>query len=162
MTYDHKYWDADVVNGQDYSYADYMVGEGYEVLAIDQLGAGVSDRPFGYTLDITQTANGLHQVIESLRTRNNKLQRQPFRDIVLVGHSKGSITSIREESIYHSADALVTTGWGHTPPTAAVDSSFILPLFANRYFPQFAFTAPMCAGLFYYTPRVDPAVITTM
>ena len=160
MTYDHKYWDAGVVNGRDYSYADYMVDEGYEVLAIDQLGAGASDKPFGFTLGITETANGLHQVIDSLRTRNNKLQRSPFRDIVLVGHSMGSITSIREESIWHSADALVTTGWGHTPPTAQADSSFILPLFANPYFPQFAFTAPIRQALFYYTPKADPAMIT--
>ncbi|HVJ92618.1 MAG TPA: alpha/beta fold hydrolase [Labilithrix sp.] len=160
MTYDHKYWDAGVVNGRDYSYADYMVDEGYDVLAIDQLGAGASDKPFGFTLGITETANGVRQVIENLRTRNNKIRRSPFRDIVLVGHSMGSITAIREESIWHSADALITTGWGHTPPTGQVDSSFILPLFAQPYFPQFAFTAPIRAALFYYTPKTDPDVIT--
>ena len=41
-----------------------------DVLAIDQLGAGESDQPYGYFLTLDETASGLHQVLASLRERD--------------------------------------------------------------------------------------------
>src|SRR5208282_5538800 len=47
VSYDHRYWDAGTVNGQDYSYARYMAAQGFDVLAIDLPGAGSSSVPKG-------------------------------------------------------------------------------------------------------------------
>lgn len=158
-TYDHGYWDAGVINGDDYSYARYMAARGYEVLAVDQLGAGESDKPAGYALDLHEAAGALHQVIASLRTRGNPTGR-PFPTIALVGHSNGSLTSIVEESVYHAADALVVTGWGHTYSPLLVDPAYVQSLLGAPYLQPWSIPEPLRAALFYYLPAADPAVVS--
>lgn len=158
-TYDHRYWDAPEINGEDYSYADYMVDQGYAVLAIDQLGAGESDQPYGYFLTLDETASGLHQVLASLRGRGNPTG-VAYEQIALVGHSNGALTAIYEESVYGSADALVTLGWGHTATELGLDEAWLGSLLANPYVPETAFPEALRAPLFYYAPMADPDMIT--
>ena len=158
-TYDRGYWDGPIINGEDYSYAEYMVENGFSVLAIDQLGAGESSTPFGWSLNLAETASGLHQVLDALRDDDNPLGGA-FDDIALVGHSNGSLTAIYEESVYGSADALVVTGWGHTYAPLGVDPDFINSLLAAPYLAPSALPEPFRAALFYYAPQADPDVIS--
>ena len=156
-TYDHRYWDAGTLDGVEYSYARYMAARGHDVLAIDQLGAGESSKPSGYFLNLSETADSVGQLLASLRTRQNPLGKR-FHSIALVGHSNGSITAIREESIHHQADALVVTGWGHTATPLPLDPAPILALLQAPYLPSNAFPEPFRAFLFYHAPSTDPAM----
>ena len=81
------------INGQSYSYARFMADEGYALLAIDQLGTGESSKPDGDFVTLDETALSLHQVLTQMRSGNNPLA-YAFQQIVLVGHSFGSINSI--------------------------------------------------------------------
>lgn len=157
-SYDHRYWDAGTINGENYSYAEYMVAQGYSVLAIDQLGAGESSTPFGYSLTLDETASGLHQVLSSLRTTSNPIGGA-FASIGLVGHSNGSVTAIREEATYHSADALVVTGWSHTYTPLALDPDFMVSLLATPYLSRTAFPEFLRAAMFFNPAQTDPDML---
>jgi pimeloyl-ACP methyl ester carboxylesterase len=154
-TYNHKYWDVPTINGHSYSYARFMAEEGYALLAIDQLGTGESSKPDGDFVTLNETALSLHQVLGQMRSGNNPLA-YAFRQIVLVGHSFGSINSILVQGTYHDADALVVTGLGHVPHQLPIPSELINEL-AN--YPYFPLPAPARSALFYYSPAADPDVI---
>ncbi len=107
-TYNHLYWDAAAVNGVDYSYARAMARRGYLVIAIDQLGAGASDKPDGDFFGLDDAARALHQVAGQVRTLGG-----PETKLALIGHSNGAVTAIYAQGTYRDADVLVSTGWVH-------------------------------------------------
>jgi pimeloyl-ACP methyl ester carboxylesterase len=154
-TYNHNYWDVPTINGRSYSYARFMAEEGYALLAIDQLGTGESSKPDGDFVTLNETALSLHQVLGQMRSGNNPLA-YAFQQIVLVGHSFGSINAILVQGTYHDADALVVTGLGHVPHQLPIPPDLIAQL-AN--FPYFPLPAPARSALFYYSPAADPDVI---
>ncbi|RYE38279.1 MAG: hypothetical protein EOP24_47370 [Hyphomicrobiales bacterium] len=39
-SYDHRYWDAGIIKGRDYSYVRYMTAQGFDLLAVDLPGVG--------------------------------------------------------------------------------------------------------------------------
>jgi pimeloyl-ACP methyl ester carboxylesterase len=152
-TYDHRYWDAPAVGAVRYSYAREMVGRGYSVLAIDQLGAGASARPPGDQVSLEVAAAGLAEVIAQLRGG----AIGPCDSVALVGHSIGTIVSVRAQATFRPADVLVATGLVHEPVTrppfppgvieAAMQSEYVeLPDHAR-------------AGAFYDQRAADPAMI---
>jgi pimeloyl-ACP methyl ester carboxylesterase len=152
-THYHLYWDLGTVNGVDYSYARYMVDQGYDVLAIDQLGTGASSLPDGDFLGLAETASGLHQVLASLRENHNPTGHKHDK-IALVGHSNGSLTSIYATGTYHDADALVTTAWEHVPHPLPFDPNAIISSIP-KYIPATLFSEGFWIGLFYYVPSTD-------
>ena len=154
-TYNHKYWDAPKINGRNYSYARFMAEQGYVLLAIDQLGAGESSKPAGDFVTLNETALSLHQVLAQMRSGNNPLG-YAFQQIVLVGHSFGSINSILVQGTYHDADALVVTALGHVPHELPIPPELINAL---AQFPYFPLPAPARAALFYFADAADPDVI---
>jgi pimeloyl-ACP methyl ester carboxylesterase len=154
-TYNHKYWDVPTINGQSYSYARFMAEHGYVLLAIDQLGAGESSKPAGDFVTLNETALSLHQVLAQMRGVNNPLG-YAFRQIVLVGHSFGSINSILVQGTYHDADALVVTALGHVPHELPIPPELITELAQYPYFPL---PAPARSALFYFADAADPDVI---
>lgn len=162
-TYNHSYWDFPTVNGEAYSYARYMAApeRKYAVLAIDQLGAGESSRPAnGLAVTLLETATALKQVIDRMRSGDNPLG-YAFGRIVLVGHSAGSVNATFVQSTWQSADALVVTAARHTtslPPSTGIQivAPFVPILATLSYFPL---PPDLRAGLFYYPPAADPAVI---
>lgn len=156
--YDHKYWDIDDLHGRDYSYARYMTDRGYAVLAIDQIGTGASSRPDGDWLTIDDTARALHQVVASMRSHHNPTHHA-YRKIALVGHSAGSLTSIYTTGTYHDADALVTTGWLHSPFPLPFDPSTVLSALTRPYIAAGTFPEPFLAATFYHLPTTDPDMI---
>lgn len=155
VTYNHKYWDAPTVNGHPYSYARFMALLNYAVLAIDQLGSGESSRPPGDLATLPEVGNGVHQVLTSLRSKRNPLGHA-FDDIVLVGHSLGSMTATYVQGAYNDADALVTTGMGHVQVPSPFDQELVAALFQQPYL-----TLPpeARAALFYNPLLADPKVI---
>jgi pimeloyl-ACP methyl ester carboxylesterase len=157
-THYHLYWDIPPFNGISYSYARYMAQRGYTVLAIDQLGTGASSQPDGDFVTIDETASALHQVLVSLRSRDNPIG-YAYRRIVLVGHSNGSLTSIYATGTYHDADALVTTAWEHPPHPLPFNPEDILALVTEPYIPPKTFTKEFRAATFYHVPSTDPAVL---
>lgn len=156
-SYDHRYWDAGSLGGEDYSYARYMVERGYDVVALDLLGAGESDKPFGFFLNLNESASSLSQVIAQLRAKHNPTGKKYHR-VALVGHSNGTVTAIREEATYHLADALVTTGWGHTFAPVPIDFGPIFVALQQPYLQPDAFPLPLRTFLFFHLPETDPAM----
>jgi pimeloyl-ACP methyl ester carboxylesterase len=154
-TYNHKYWDAPTINGQSYSYARFMAEEGYAVLAIDQLSAGESSKPSGDFVTLNETTLSIHQVLAQLRSGNNPLD-YAFQQIVLVGHSFGSINSIFVQGTYHDADALVVTALGHVPHQLPIPPDLITEL---AKFPYFPLPAEARSALFYNAAAADADVI---
>jgi pimeloyl-ACP methyl ester carboxylesterase len=157
-THYHLYWDLPRIDGISYSYARYMVRHGYDVLAIDQLGTGASSQPDGDLVTLDVTANALHQVLASLRDRDNPIGRR-FDRVALVGHSNGSLTSIYASGTYHDADALVTTAWEHTPHPLPFNPADIVALLTAPYIPATTFSETFWIGAFYYVPTTDLALV---
>ncbi|MFO0591971.1 MAG: alpha/beta hydrolase [Polyangiaceae bacterium] len=157
-SYDHRYWDAGSVDGVNYSYARYMASRDYDVLAIDQLGAGESDKPFGYFLNLAETTSSVGQVLSNLRSPHSRLGH-PSHRLYLVGHSNGSLTAIHEEAQNHLADGLVVTGWGHTYSPLPIDYAPIMALLQQPYIPATGFPPFLRAFLFFHLPQTAPAML---
>ena len=153
--YNHKYWDAPAVNGHEYSFARYMAGRKYAVLAIDQLGTGESSKPAGDLVTLDNTASAIHQVISQLRAGTSAVGYS-FERVVTVGHSLGSINAIYEQGTYADTDAIVITGLGHTPHDLPIPGPVIGEMLQHEYFP---FPEDLRASLFYYAPGADADVI---
>ena len=143
------------INGHEYSFARYMAGQKYAVLAIDQLGTGESGKPAGDLLTLDNTASAIHQIITQLRTGSNATG-YGFERVVTVGHSLGSINAVYEQGTYHDADAIVITGLGHTPHELPIPGPVIGEMLQHEYFP---FPEDLRAQLFYYAQGADPDVI---
>lgn len=154
--YNHKYWDVPTINGHEYSFARYMAGRKYAVLAIDQLGTGESTRPAdGDSVTLDQTASAIHQVITRLRSGEGGVG-YGFEKVVTVSHSLGSINAVYAQGTYHDADAVITTGMGHVPHTIPVPAELIAELSQYEYFTVPGELRPV---MFYYAPGADPDVI---
>jgi len=159
-THYHVYWDLPEVNGVSYSYARHRVAQGYNVLAIDQLGTGASSQPNGDFVNLNETASALHQVLQSLRNPQNPTGRRHGR-IALVGHSNGSLTSIYATGTYHDADALVTTAWMNVPHALPFNPADIIATLTTPYIPATAFPLGFWIGLFYHVPSADLDLVAT-
>lgn len=154
--YNHKYWDVPTINGHEYSFARYMAGRKYAVLAIDQLGTGESTRPAdGDSVTLEQTASAIHQVITQLRSGQNGVG-YAFEKVVTVSHSLGSINAVYAQGTYHDADAVITTGMGHVPHAMPVPAELIEQLSQFEYFMVPGELRPV---MFYHAPGADPDVI---
>ena len=154
--YNHKYWDVPTINGHEYSFARYMAGRKYAVLAVDQIGAGESTKPAdGDAVTLDQTASGIHQVITRLRSGENATG-YGFERVVTVGHSLGSINALYGQATYRDADAVITTGMGHVAHAMPVPAELIAELSQFEYF---AVPGELRPVMFYHAPGADPDVI---
>lgn len=157
-TYNHTYWDFPTLNGQSYSYARYMAARRYAVLAVDQLGAGESDKPNGTFLTLAETGSALAQAIAQLRTADNPVG-YAFARIALVGHSAGSINTTVVQGQTQLADALVLTASRHLVPPLAVPPGLLDLVVALLPFEYFVLPPEIRTLLFYYPVAADPDVI---
>lgn len=153
-SYDHRYWDPGTIDGEDYSYARHLARLGYQVIAMDQLGAGESTKPNGDLITIAALADAEHQAISQIRTDRRLMG--PCDQIGLIGHSMGSMTASYLEGTYHDVDALVVTGFSNVPHTLPVSPADFIPFMTGPYF---TLPGAVRTGMFYNLPFADPAVI---
>ena len=118
ITYDHRYWniaDPDDPSGDRYSWEAAAAEAGYATLAIDRIGNGDSTHPPSPAVTIDSNASTLHQVAAALRagTIGGPDGPTPFDEVILVGHSYGSIASMFAAHRFGGVDALLLTGMTH-------------------------------------------------
>ncbi len=104
---DKSYWDI----APGYSYVDAAASAGYATLAYNRLGVGNSDHPD--PINVVQAFTDveiLHGLTRLLR--KGALSSGPFRNIVGVGHSYGSIVELAQTATYPTdVDAVVLTSF---------------------------------------------------
>lgn len=113
VSYDHRYWNGPTIGGRDYSYVEFMTGHGFDVLAFDLPGVGLSDQPEDGEFGMEAVAAALSAAVESLRVEGVNGWR--FDTIVSVGHSLGGNVAVFTEAAHPGADALVVLGTGYYP-----------------------------------------------
>ncbi len=155
LTYDHRYWNSQTVNGKSYSYARFMAKNGFVVLALDLLGSGKSGVPDGDQLTLQESSFTIAQVLFSLKSEQNPLHSS-FEKVIVVGHSLGTILSVATLGTWrHAADALIVTGWAFAPHVVLAPE-LVQAAFENPYVqlpPQ------VREDLFYFLPKADHRVI---
>ncbi|MBM7365415.1 alpha/beta hydrolase [Gordonia hydrophobica] len=155
VSYDHRYWDAGRINGVDYSYANYMAAQGFDVLAVDLPGVGASSRTNGGSVTIDVVVDALSGLIGRLREGPDPLGRE-FAHICLVGHSMGAALSVCTQAATRSADSVIVTGTGFSPiPSGSgwPDGTREKLLTAD-----YALVPPELRRTYYHFAQTDPAV----
>lgn len=164
-TYNGAYWDFRTIDPERYSYVMNAAQKGFVTFTIDRLGSGSSDKPDGTTNTVDTAAYVLHQIVQSLLA--GRIGGVKYRQVMLVGHSLGSIISIVEDATYHDASALLLTGFSHSLNPAAATSlaDFLYPTQLDSQFglfspPGYVTTIPGTRStLFYNTSDADSDVI---
>ena len=104
---DKSYWDI----APGYSYVNAAASAGYATLAYNRLGVGNSDHPD--PINVVQSFTDveiLHGLTQLLR--KGTLGSGPFKHVVGVGHSYGSIVELAQTAKYPTdVDAVVLTGF---------------------------------------------------
>jgi pimeloyl-ACP methyl ester carboxylesterase len=175
ITYDHRYWniaDPDDPSGDRYSWEAAAAEAGYATLAIDRLGNGQSTHPPSAAVTIDSNAAAVHDIVQALRAGTIEGPDGPvgFDEVVLVGHSYGSITSTFEASRFGDVDALLLTGYSHnireTNTPLAIESqhypAFLDPQFAGSNLdPGYVTSRPGTRYDLFYAPGtdVDPRIV---
>lgn len=156
-TYDHRYWDWPYQPHR-YSYVHQATRHGYATLNLDRIGYGRSDHPDPENLDFDVHADVVHQVIEQVRPR--------FDRIILNGHSMGGITAERAAAL-GGVDAVIISGIPANPvPERVTDGPDVFypaeqdPKFAGRdWAPGYLTTRPGTrAEAFLFPGTHDPAM----
>ena len=104
---DKSYWDI----APGYSYVNAAATAGYATLAYNRLGVGNSDHPD--PINVVQSFTDveiLHGLTQLLRT--GSLGSGPFKNIIAVGHSYGSIVGLAQTAKYPTdVDGVVLTSF---------------------------------------------------
>jgi pimeloyl-ACP methyl ester carboxylesterase len=150
-----------------YSMAQGLAERGHAMLAIDELGYGASDHPNGYSLTVQSYASITDQIVQQLRTGAYTSPGGPvpaFNHVGLIGHSAGSEIVELTQGIFRDADALIVTGYEHTPTGVSQD------WLAREWIPgdntraaqgdyEYFETDPHTRAADMYAGNADPAVI---
>jgi pimeloyl-ACP methyl ester carboxylesterase len=105
--YGFVYWDFPF-QSDTYSYARAALRAGDAVFNFDRLGMGLSDHPFGVSLDVDTQAYVLHQTLDAITASD------AFNAVVMLGHSFGSTISLAHALAYpEQSDGIVLTGFLH-------------------------------------------------
>ncbi|KZV80674.1 alpha/beta-hydrolase [Exidia glandulosa HHB12029] len=113
-TYDHQYMDPDF-EPDTYSWVRWASAHGYPTLNMDRLACGESDHPDPVTV-VQNPFDGafVAQIIRLARDGGVAGAHRPFKKIVYVGHSLGSIIGNEVIStVPDLIDAVILTGYGH-------------------------------------------------
>jgi alpha-beta hydrolase superfamily lysophospholipase len=164
VTYDHLYWNFPYGHGY-YSYVDAATAAGYATFSIDRIGDGRSSHPPGAEVTVAAGAVAVHDAISDLRS--GEVSGRPFRYVIWVGHSFGSLTGWVEISRYHDVNAAILTGAlnGVNANLGSLLTSFYPadqdPKFAHSGLDSdYLTTVPGTrAALFYDPPTASPAVV---
>jgi pimeloyl-ACP methyl ester carboxylesterase len=166
-TYGHIYWDFPY-DPQTYSYVRSANAAGYSTFNIDRIGTGFSSHPPLSVVDVTMFTNAyvIHEIVQDLRS--GQIGNHAFAQVVLVGHSLGSVDAWIEAGTYHDVDGVIITGLLHhlnaLTLARVLDTLYpaeLDPRFANaNYGVGYLTTEPGTRGQdFYYLPNADPNVV---
>lgn len=160
--YGQIYWDFPY-EADTYSYARAALRAGDAVFNFDRLGMGLSDHPFGASLDVDTQAFVLHQTISALTAAHT------FNAVVTLGHSFGSTISLAHALAWpEQSDGIVLTGFIHNFNPAFAQAmgqtvsfaAFSGPLAADLVDPTYLISTPDSRGdVFYTAGQVAPEVI---
>jgi pimeloyl-ACP methyl ester carboxylesterase len=164
-TYNHLYWNFPYGNGY-YSYVGAATAAGYATFDIDRIGAGNSSHPPSNDVDLDAGAVALHDTVTALRS--GAAGGHPFRHVIMVGHSIGSVEAWLEAARYHDVDAVIVTGALHalSPDIGALQADLYPatgdPAFAGSGLdPGYLTTLPGTRESLFYNPATtNPAVVT--
>ena len=123
LSYGRYAWDFPL-DPATYSMAEGLAGRGHALLAIDELGYGASDHPNGYTLTVQAYAAMTDEIVQQLRRGSyfSPAGTVPaFAHVGLIGHSAGSEIVELAAGGFRDADALIVTGYEHTPTGVSQD-----------------------------------------
>ncbi|EUC38798.1 hypothetical protein COCCADRAFT_81899 [Bipolaris zeicola 26-R-13] len=110
--FDKTYWDLEYDN-YNYSYVNVALDAGYSTLAIDRLGIGNSSHgdPFN-EIQAQASLEALNSLTLQLRNGTICAIGRPFKKVIHVGHSFGSVLSYWLSAKYPSnTDGLILTGF---------------------------------------------------
>lgn len=162
-TYGQYYWDFPL-EPERYSYVRAANAAGFATLAIDRLGTVGSLQPLSVLVTLDNNASIAHALVGALRDG----QLGAFENVVLVGHSFGSLIAYLEAGRYGDVDALVSTGASHRVNAVNVATRVLLgsppavldPKFSSLLLdPGYVTTSPGRREMFYELADADPAVI---
>lgn len=117
--YDRTYWHRVVPGLSGYSFAEDMVGRGHTVVAIDNLGTGVSTRPEDAdTVTISAMGEAVAAVAAKIRSgevaaEDSSATAKPAM-VVGVGHSLGGQITATAQAFYRPFDAAAILGSSFT------------------------------------------------
>ncbi|KAJ6559718.1 hypothetical protein B0H19DRAFT_1069447 [Mycena capillaripes] len=113
FTYTHQYWSPPTEEFRNYSYSEFACDRGLSSLAIDWVGVGLSSRPANpFDVQYATGAAVLSQLARHLKTASIFPGIQPFKKIIGIGHSAGSIMltfGAILESAQYPFDGLILT-----------------------------------------------------
>lgn len=140
-TYNSSYWDIQI-DPEVHSARQAMNKAGIATMTVDRIGTGRSSKPLSLLVDTPNQASAVHQVIQNLRPR--------FQKVLVGGHSVGSGIAILEAATYRDVDGLLVTGmtnqWDHTriaPPLTKLIPVTLDPKFSKLGLdPAYLTTAP--------------------
>lgn len=163
-TYGRYYWDFPL-EPERYSYVRAANAAGHATLAIDRLGTVGSFQPLSVFVTLENNASVTHALVGALREGQ---LGATFENVVLVGHSFGSLIAYLEAGLYGDVDALVSTGASHQVNAVNVATRVLLgsppalldPKFSSLLLdPGYVTTSPGRREMFYELDDADPAVI---
>jgi pimeloyl-ACP methyl ester carboxylesterase len=162
LTYTRAYWDFPY-DPDRYSYVRYANQAGYATLDIDRLGTGASSHPPAHRVTQAALVYTLHEVIQAARASRFG---GPFRRVILVGHSEGSLIALVEVASYHNVDGFIQTGLLSTPGPLlplvfALEPAQLDPVTAEQHDPLgYLTTYPGLRQTLFYAPgTTDPQVV---
>ncbi len=119
-TYSREYWDLKIPGRNDYSFAEFATGNGYDVVTIDPLGTGESSKPTR-DFDFTDIAAALAGAVSELPALTGG-----HAPAVAVAHSLGAYLAIVQQALFPGYAGLAALGCTnqHVAPLN-LDPSFI-------------------------------------
>ena len=106
-------------HGSNYSYVDFVTDLGYDSLAIDRLGSGVSDHPDPLlVVQLPAQIEVTHAIFEHIKSG---YLGKTYKETVYVGQSFGSILGHALATKYpNDADRIILNGWSFEVINSAV------------------------------------------
>lgn len=152
-TYNHAYWDVPV-EPRTYNVRAAVNRAGYATFVLDRLGTGASSVPPAATVTASAQADAIHSVIGALR--DGGPGRPAFSRVVLGGHSLGSTFVVLEAAQRQDVDAVLLTGFGHSPQVPGF--ARLLASLVPAAVPGYLTTRPGSREAFYGDGDVAPEV----
>lgn len=164
FTYGQYYWDLPF-QPETYSFVRVANARGFATLNVDRLGNVGSFQPLSALVTMDNQASVTHQLVGALRDGSLGVA---FENVILVGHSSGSLIAYLEAGRFQDVDALVATGASHelnaiNIATRVIGQSapaLLDPKFAPLLLdPGYVTTLPGRRDTFYEPGNADPQVI---